>query len=900
MPSFKIDTNAPRFVDSGQTAVQKQAVADPGLFNQAFAAIAPVAQTLYGKYKQSQTLQDLNALEQDLAAFKDAPFTPDAKPEVVSKGIERYKAMYAEGQLGDISEEQFNANLRALQRVELRTQAAYGQQIELERQGRTREAKLRTSQELRRIIADDPDSAALVVQMSGFGVLGDARAGDLEFSGDLAGQGQNLQVAEQIKALAGFDPSFPVEEAMLTDQFAEAQLVMQDSARLQAQNAALEASNKFDAARQQEQWRKQKANASQFLNVTALGLLQQAASGNITPEDAIFAMRSVVNEGVAALEGTYSQVKLEEFNTLRKEGNQLVDDLEKGMKQQLSAERLANMVQLRMDSALVEILDKSPDAARNMVLLDKVFKDMPEHLAKQFEAMLTSRDLMRSIFGTSAATADPGMQVPDLGKSFASATADQKAQMAAGLASFTRLYQQGAFDGLDEDEIGLIRDVARTIDNAYQDPNFDTPAEINQYMLDIASHSQERYNRIFKGNDDNVRSADLFRRLAQASAKQAASELASLRSTTALRAGAGGGLLGGVELSTGTSSDRDLASRFTYKMDADGNITIASVDRTDLTGRELSSLDRVKARMTPALQNLSRAVRAEAHTLGLDTPNYQETVNGMFSLFPEFSAVPNLVEDVLTGSELSPAEKEVLEDNLAIPIEDAVAPSGEGSEAARPLGPQPVEFEEGRWYQVDDEFLVAKDGKLVPFADSLVVEEEEEEEEVGEFEATSIGPVEGGEVAATDADPVFDVTKMSTDEQRRNFDTYASDMVSSARKYGVPPGLLINLLFAESSFLDKNISGANKSHVGATGIAQFMPDTAKDLKVDPTDPVASIDAAAKYLSQMHREFKDWKLTVAAYNAGWGNARKRRLDRSKYNEETQNYLIKVFGEDAWPA
>ncbi len=71
-----------------------------------------------------------------------------------------------------------------------------------------------------------------------------------------------------------------------------------------------------------------------------------------------------------------------------------------------------------------------------------------------------------------------------------------------------------------------------------------------------------------------------------------------------------------------------------------------------------------------------------------------------------------------------------------------------------------------------------------------------------------------------------------------------------------------------------------KSHVGATGLWQFMYPTGKmfDLEVssyvdERMDPVKSTYAAAKYLKQLYGMFNDWDLALAAYNSGPGNVSK---------------------------
>lgn len=71
-----------------------------------------------------------------------------------------------------------------------------------------------------------------------------------------------------------------------------------------------------------------------------------------------------------------------------------------------------------------------------------------------------------------------------------------------------------------------------------------------------------------------------------------------------------------------------------------------------------------------------------------------------------------------------------------------------------------------------------------------------------------------------------------------------------------------------------------KSHMGATGLWQFMFATGKMHGLDVSsyvddrmDPIMSTSAAVEYLSSLYRTFGDWDLVLASYNSGPGNVSK---------------------------
>ena len=110
---------------------------------------------------------------------------------------------------------------------------------------------------------------------------------------------------------------------------------------------------------------------------------------------------------------------------------------------------------------------------------------------------------------------------------------------------------------------------------------------------------------------------------------------------------------------------------------------------------------------------------------------------------------------------------------------------------------------------------------------------------------------------------------------------------AAARRHNIPEDLFLRLVRTESNF-----HPAAKSTKGALGLAQLMPHTARLLGVNPLDPGENLDGGARYLSQQYRRFGDWRLALAAYNAG-PEAVERYRGIPPY-AETQNYVKAILG------
>ena len=85
---------------------------------------------------------------------------------------------------------------------------------------------------------------------------------------------------------------------------------------------------------------------------------------------------------------------------------------------------------------------------------------------------------------------------------------------------------------------------------------------------------------------------------------------------------------------------------------------------------------------------------------------------------------------------------------------------------------------------------------------------------------------------------------------------------TAARRHNVPEDLFLRLVHQESRWNSSAISPK-----GARGLAQLMPDTARLLRVDPDDPRQNLEGGARYLRMMYDRFGNWRLALAAYNAG---------------------------------
>lgn len=134
---------------------------------------------------------------------------------------------------------------------------------------------------------------------------------------------------------------------------------------------------------------------------------------------------------------------------------------------------------------------------------------------------------------------------------------------------------------------------------------------------------------------------------------------------------------------------------------------------------------------------------------------------------------------------------------------------------------------------------------------------------------------------------------------------YERLMRETFRRAGLPEDLVY------MSLIESGFQPTAYSHARALGLWQFVPATARIYGLEMNrwvderlDPIAATHAAAEYLEDLHREFGDWYLAAAAYNAGPGRVhqamrRARSRDywtltrRGGLRAETRDYVPKLI-------
>ena len=113
---------------------------------------------------------------------------------------------------------------------------------------------------------------------------------------------------------------------------------------------------------------------------------------------------------------------------------------------------------------------------------------------------------------------------------------------------------------------------------------------------------------------------------------------------------------------------------------------------------------------------------------------------------------------------------------------------------------------------------------------------------------------------------------------------------AAAQKYSLPASFVQSVMRAESGFQPSAVSPK-----GAIGLMQLMPETARQLGVDPANPRQNVEGGAQYLHDLLAKYEkdpdQVVLALAAYNAG--PAAVERYHGVPPYRETRQYILRVL-------
>ncbi len=279
-------------------------------------------------------------------------------------------------------------------------------------------------------------------------------------------------------------------------------------------------------------------------------------------------------------------------------------------------------------------------------------------------------------------------------------------------------------------------------------------------------------------------------------------------------------------------------------------------------------------------------------------------------------------DDIATGD---PASAPTLDPNLEAQVQETTAPmdiSGlVGPQAQRPAGasiPQDdialLNAEQGSQPpggpEGDIALLNAESPQTISAADdvALLRAEQPDATDLGAGSQDASAPAarspdtDAAAGASTPGFPAAGILSSMAEGQALPVDAtkaqFKSMVVGAAKANGVSPNLAAAVASQESAW-----NPAAKSKAGAVGLMQLMPNTAKALGVDPTDPAQNAHGGTAYLAHLVQRYGgDEAKALAAYNAG-----PSKVDAavksggadwlSKLPKETQGYVPAVLAKRA---
>ncbi|HUS20062.1 MAG TPA: lytic transglycosylase domain-containing protein [Terriglobales bacterium] len=159
-----------------------------------------------------------------------------------------------------------------------------------------------------------------------------------------------------------------------------------------------------------------------------------------------------------------------------------------------------------------------------------------------------------------------------------------------------------------------------------------------------------------------------------------------------------------------------------------------------------------------------------------------------------------------------------------------------------------------------------------------------------------VARLESADPASKPTDNAAPDTRALTSGKRISQAEVDAAIEAAAARHKVDVNLVRSIIKVESNFNPRAVS-----RVGAIGLMQLMPGTARDLKVNPFDVSQNIDGGVRHLKGLLNNFGgDVTLSLAAYNAGAGAV--ARHDGVPPYRETRDYvkkITKLYGADPRP-
>jgi hypothetical protein len=160
-------------------------------------------------------------------------------------------------------------------------------------------------------------------------------------------------------------------------------------------------------------------------------------------------------------------------------------------------------------------------------------------------------------------------------------------------------------------------------------------------------------------------------------------------------------------------------------------------------------------------------------------------------------------------------------------------------------------------------------------------------------------------LAAASAQEVAPSSRSPAESSRNNDaqETLCLVVEAAAKSNDLPLEFFARVIWQESRFQLDAVGPVTRSGQRAQGIAQFMPNTAKERRLlDPFDPVQALPKAAEFLKELRGQFGNLGLAAAAYNAGPRRVQEWLAGSGGMPQETRNYVLAITGRsiEDWAA